>query len=30
VEDLVAEAGGTMRIESAPGQGMRVDVEVPS
>lgn len=30
VEDLVAEAGGTMRIESAPGQGTRVDVEVPS
>lgn len=29
LEEMVAQAGGTMRVESAPGAGTRVTVEVP-
>ena len=27
--DLLADAGGSMTVRAAPGQGTRVDVEVP-
>jgi signal transduction histidine kinase len=29
LRDLVADAGGSLRVESAPGRGTSVDVEVP-
>ena len=30
LRDLAAEAGGTLTVESAPGQGTRVTLEVPA